>query len=126
MRALVIANGDSPSPGLLEELAATADLVVAADGGADLALARGIQPALVVGDFDSITAEARAAVGEERLIEDADPDHTDLEKAVRVCIERGATRVDIVAATGGRADHALANLSLLRRVPRPRRRQGGG
>jgi thiamine pyrophosphokinase len=46
-------------------------------------------------------------------VEDGDPDHTDLEKAVRWAIDRGARRVDIVAASGGRADHALANLSVL-------------
>jgi thiamine pyrophosphokinase len=36
-----------------------------------------------------------------------------LEKAISACITRGATRVDVVGAAGGRADHALANLSVL-------------
>jgi thiamine pyrophosphokinase len=38
---------------------------------------------------------------------------TDLAKAVSFALARGATTVDVVGAGGGRADHALANLSLL-------------
>jgi thiamine pyrophosphokinase len=40
-------------------------------------------------------------------------DTTDLQKAIAFALERGASEIDVVAAGGGRADHALANLSVL-------------
>jgi thiamine pyrophosphokinase len=115
MRCLVIANGECPSVALLKELTGRAALTVAADGGANVALAAGMAPDAVVGDLDSVTAESRAALGEARVHLDDDIDATDLEKAIRFALARGATDIDVVAAGGGRADHAMANLSVLTR-----------
>jgi thiamine pyrophosphokinase len=113
VHVLVVANGDTPSLALMRELAARAALVVAADGGADRALACGIRPAFVVGDLDSVTAAARAELGGAAFVSAPDPDSTDLQKAVQFAVDRGATSIDIVCAGGGRIDHELANLSLL-------------
>jgi thiamine pyrophosphokinase len=112
MRALIIANGEPPSEALVRELAAAAALVIAADGGADAALAAGIIPGMVAGDLDSLSARARQMLSS-RLIHVDDNDSTDLEKTVTLALQQGATAIDIVAAGGGRADHALANLSVL-------------
>ena len=113
MRAAVIANGELPSIATARAFAGDADLVVAADGGADKALALGLRVDVVLGDFDSIGEGTRSQLGEARLRRDADENRTDLQKAVEHCIAAGATRIDILAAGGGRADHALANLSML-------------
>jgi len=113
MRALVVANGQPPSPALLRRLAEAADMVVAADGGAAAVLAVGITPDAVVGDLDSITEHPELSLPPEILHRVPDPATTDLQKSVAFAIERGARAVDIVAAGGGRADHALANLSVL-------------
>jgi len=113
MRALVIANGTPPSDELMRQLAATAELLVAADGGADKAVAAGLHLDAVVGDFDSASAGVRRELGDEKLYPDPDPNRTDLEKAIDYCLSRGCDSVDIVAGGGGRADHALANLSVL-------------
>lgn len=90
-----------------------AALVVAADGGADKALALGVHVDAVIGDFDSVSDEARASLPSERFQPAPAPDATDLQKAIAFCVERGCDSVDVVAAGGGRADHALANLSVL-------------
>lgn len=113
MDAIIIANGEPPSGQLLRESAAAASLVVAADGGADIALRAGIRVDFATGDLDSISDEARGALGHGQLLVDRDPDRTDLQKALDLCIRRGASQVDILAAGGARPDHALANLSLL-------------
>jgi len=113
MRALLFANGDLPSRALIDALRAQADLVVAADGGVDKALASGVKVDVVVGDLDSASLEARASLPEDAVCPSGDTDSTDLQKAVAFCIERGGSVIDIVAAGGGRADHALANLSVL-------------
>ncbi len=120
MRALVIANGDPPSAALLEELREGAALVVAADGGARSALALDLMPDIVTGDLDSI-GDARDAIPADRIRPDTDPNATDLEKAVALCLDQGCAAVDIIGGAGGRADHALANLSVLVRFGRSAR-----
>ncbi|MBI5947673.1 MAG: thiamine diphosphokinase [Chloroflexi bacterium] len=107
-----MANGEPPSAGLLRELGAAADLIVAADGGAHAAMAAGLRVDMAVGDLDSLGGEARESLGDRVLLR-ADPNRTDLQKAIDYCLEGGCGEVDIAAAGGGRADHALANLALL-------------
>ncbi len=113
MRFLIVANGEAPSKALMAELSADADRVIAADGGADVALAAGMLPDAVVGDLDSVSSEARKRIPAERFHLDPDPETTDLQKAIEFAIRAGASAIDVVAAGGGRADHALANLSVL-------------
>lgn len=108
----MIANGDPPSPELAAEVLGGASLVVAADGGADRALALGMAVDAVVGDLDSLSDEARRAFAG-KLHLDADPDRSDLPKAIDYAITLGASAIDVLGAGGGRADHALANLSVL-------------
>jgi thiamine pyrophosphokinase len=115
VKAVVVAHGDvAPSD---RELAAGAELVIAADGGA-FALERwGIVPHVVVGDLDSL-GEDRAAVLERSgatvvrfpIAKDA----SDLELAMRYAIEHGADDILLLGIQGGaRIDHALVNVSLL-------------
>ncbi len=113
MRALVIANGEPCSAALANQLRAGASLVVAADGGVDRALALGLEPDAVVGDLDSASAAARDTLPPERFHHAPRLDMTDLQKAIAFAIEHGANEVDVICAGGGRADHALANLSVL-------------
>jgi thiamine pyrophosphokinase len=113
VRALVFAHGDPPSAELVNALATGADLIVAADGGADVALRFGIALDAVVGDLDSLSDNARARIPEPALHYQPRADMTDLEKAAAYCITRGCDVIDVVGAGGGRADHALGNLSVL-------------
>lgn len=88
-------------------------MLIAADGGAIPALDYGVVPDAVVGDLDSIDDSVRGRVPRERLRRVANLDTTDLEKAIEFALQLGMSEVDIVGAGGGRADHALANLSVL-------------
>lgn len=115
MQALVIAHGELPSAARVKELARSATLLVAADGGADAALALGIPIDAVVGDLDSIAAETVARLDPRIVHRIVNPDTTDLEKAIAFCEGQGATTIDVVGAHGGRPDHALANFSVLLR-----------
>ena len=90
---------------------ARAPHLVAADGGADRALALGAEPEAVIGDLDSLSQAARAHLGA-RVHEVPEQETTDFDKALR------AIRAPLVLAVGligGRADHALAALSGLLR-----------
>jgi len=113
VRALLFANGEPPSASLVAELSPGAGLVVAADGGSRHALSHGIVPDSVVGDFDSIDDDIRSRVPAANFHRLGALDTTDLEKAVAFAIAAGCTTIDIVGASGGRSDHALANLSVL-------------
>lgn len=113
MRALIFANGELPTLALIDSLRRDADLIVAADGGVDQALASGVEVDAVVGDLDSASETSRQTLPGDRFHHSPDPNATDLQKAIAYCIEQGCDEIDVIAAGGGRADHALANLSVL-------------
>ena len=113
--AVVIAHGDvAPAD---RELAASAQLVIAAEGGA-LALERwGIVPHLVVGDLDSLGADRAAALerrGATVIRFPVAKEASDRELAMRYALESGADDVVLLGILGGaRIDHALVNATLL-------------
>jgi thiamine pyrophosphokinase len=113
MRALVFAGGDGLDPRFRADLPPGAP-VIAADSGLDLAQRLGFRAELVVGDLDSVSAQAlRRAQADGTRVErhPADKDRTDLDLALSAAARRGATEVTVVGAGGGRLDHLLANLA---------------
>lgn len=115
MRAVIVANAPFRFWPEAYTLAREAPLLLAADGGANHLARVGLKPHFVVGDLDSIEPGVRAWIGEARIAPRPDQDHTDLEKTLLFAIEHGATEALVLAATGGRLDHALENLALLGR-----------
>ena len=113
--AIVFAGGEAPAPGALAGIAAGA-ILVAADSGLGHARAAGLVVDVVVGDLDSVDPldlDAAIADGSDVERHPADKDATDLELALHVARARGARRVVVVGAGGGRLDHFLANALLL-------------
>jgi thiamine pyrophosphokinase len=124
--AVIIANGRFRPSAALRALVAKADLLICADGGLRYARALGRPPQLVVGDFDSSPAALVAWARRHRakfLRYPAAKDKTDTELALDAAVAWGVSAVDFIAVTGGRPDHALANLLLL--VAANRRGIGG-
>ncbi len=114
--AVIVANGVLTDPDQLRRLVATADLVIAADGGGAHLHALGLRPHWLIGDFDSLDIVVLAAFeAAGARIERHPPvkDATDLELALQLAQRLGAERIRVVAALGGRHDQALANLLLL-------------
>lgn len=98
-----------------------ADLVIAADGGLRWAQKLGVQADVVVGDMDSADGAALAEVeagGAEIVRHDPDKDATDLELALRLACERGASSITLIGGHGGRLDHFLGNIALLASLPK--------
>jgi len=118
VRALVVANAPWRWNRTQAARVLAAELVVAADGApttwrASVCGRRGGR------DLDSITAPVRRFVGEDALVLRAEQDHSDLHKTFAYCFdERGATALTVMAATGGRLDHAVENMGLLARWSR--------
>ena len=89
--------------------------VIAADSGADHALALGVPIDLAVGDFDSISAAGLATLerhGVRLERHPVDKEATDLELALDAAVAAHPRRVVVVGGTGGRLDHVLGELSL--------------
>jgi len=113
VKALIFAGGDAPA--LTSDDLAPHALTIAADSGLHHAVALGIVPDLVVGDLDSAdpaVVDQATAQGAEVLRWPSAKAETDLELAMAVAVERGATGLTIVGALGGRVDHLLANVAL--------------
>ena len=91
--------------------------VVAADGGARHADPLGLRIDLWVGDGDSLSADALAALLADGVPIDRvpfDKDESDTELALRAALAIHPEQIVILGALGGpRLDHALANLALL-------------
>jgi len=114
--AVVVANGAPPDPTIFDMLLRAADIVVAADGGARALIERDLPFTTIVGDLDSLPPDLldrwQTHGGDVRRYPRA-KDETDLELAVTEAMRRGAHRVVILGALGGRVDHQTANLLLL-------------
>jgi thiamine pyrophosphokinase len=115
---LIVAGGDPPGGNLLTKLAQQAGTIIAADKGAAYCLEAGVTPHLVVGDMDSAPAglqERLQDLGVEVKRFSPHKDYTDTRIALDEAVSRGAKDVEIVGAMGGRFDHELANVHLLKR-----------
>lgn len=82
------------------------DFVIACDKGYLYARHEGIQPQLVLGDFDSLPGEPP----DDAKVYPREKDDTDTMLAVKYAVEHGFERIELRCALGGRLDHALANL----------------
>jgi thiamine pyrophosphokinase len=111
--ALILCNGERPSKRLLIKLTRESDLVVAADGGANVARWAGITPDVIIGDLDSIRPATRKQFSSSMVIHMTRQDNTDLEKALDFVVTRGMREAVVVAATGQRLDFTLGNLSVI-------------
>lgn len=98
----------------LNQALTLAPILVAADGGADTALAMERIPEAVIGDFDSISENARETIPSERLFPVREQDSTDFEK----CLQRvEAAAVLALGFVGARLDHTMAACAVLTRFP---------
>jgi len=88
---------------------ARAPRLVAADGGADRALACGHEPEAVIGDDDSLSDTARALLSG-RIHRIAEQETTDFDKALRSIKARFVLALGVA---GGRLDHEMAVFNAL-------------
>jgi thiamine pyrophosphokinase len=113
---LIVTGGEAPESAFLRERAGMARKVIAADRGAQYCLNAGVTPDLVVGDMDSLPANAYRRIrdlGVALKVHPAMKDETDTSLALEEAISLGADEVELIAATGDRFDHSLANVHLL-------------
>lgn len=111
--AVIIAGGPVPPVAWARPILESASLIFCADSGLHLCLACGLQPDMLVGDLDSVGPEQLGRLPPPRFgVEHhpADKDESDLDLTLRALARHHQGPVDILAALGGRLDHALFNL----------------
>ncbi|MFM7019056.1 thiamine diphosphokinase [Flavobacterium sp.] len=111
--ALIIANGAPCSFDLLGQLLEWSPIVVVLDNAIDRVLQLDIKVDVLLGDFDGdfdpeIYKEKQYPL---EIVHTPNQEKTDLEKALDYLVEKGHKAVNIVWATGKRADHTLANIT---------------
>jgi thiamine pyrophosphokinase len=111
---VTLVGGAPTTPRALGAALRLAPCLVAADGGADRALAAGVMPRAVIGDFDSISPAGRAALPSDRLHPISEQETTDFDKALRSVV---APFVLALGFAGARIDHGLAVFNTLVRHP---------
>jgi len=111
--ALIIANGEACSSELLGELLEWSPLVIVLDSAIHRVLDLNIKVDVLLGDFDrNFDADKiREEQDPIEIIYTPDQDKTDLEKAFEYLIGRGFPAVNVVWATGRRADHTITNIT---------------
>lgn len=111
--ALIIANGAACDPELLGQLLEWSPLVIVLDSAIERVIELGIKVDVLLGDFDrgfdpEIYKTSQFPI---EIVHTPDQDKTDLEKAFDYLIERKIPAVNVVWATGKRADHTITNLT---------------
>ena len=111
-RCVIICASPYSQPDFIRESIDVNDYVICADGGFDTALKAGVKPDIVIGDFDSKKKESDVNI--KSIVLPVEKDDTDGIYCVRYAMSEGFEEFLILGATGGRADHMYANLSLLK------------
>ena len=111
--ALIIANGASCSEELMGQLLEWSPLVIVLDSAIERVLELDIKVDVLLGDFDrgfnpEYYLEKQYPL---EIVHTPNQDKTDLEKAFDYLIEKGHKAVNVIWATGKRADHTITNIT---------------
>lgn len=102
----------------LQKQGKEADCIVSVDGGLETTKALGLMPDAIVGDFDTARREMLEEYRRNPAIlwdvHKPEKDETDTELAINTAMKMDCRRLLILGATGGRLDHELSNIHLLK------------
>ncbi|HYK08072.1 MAG TPA: thiamine diphosphokinase, partial [Candidatus Eisenbacteria bacterium] len=137
MNIVIFTGGEFIKSNLTQKAIQEADMILAADSGAEYALQNNIYPSAVLGDLDSISASTKVTIEKHgtqfvnlpttllsnpnRNPHDSqEKDQTDTELAVQYAIEQGAKKITLLGGNSGdRFDHVIANLLLTATISVP-------
>jgi len=109
-RCIVI--GSMPVDFDLKSILFPNDFIYCADGGYIHAQKHGIEPHIIVGDFDSSVQPEETNVKVIKL--PCEKDDTDTYYIARQVVAEGYTHAVFCGVTGGRLDHTFANIQMLK------------
>ncbi|MCE2993867.1 MAG: thiamine diphosphokinase [Alphaproteobacteria bacterium] len=113
MNVLIIA--DSPDCDIKREYQRGIDITICLDG-AIAKIPEGTHIDYIIGDFDTIERNnIDTSILDAKHIKITEQDSTDLEKGIEYALSLGASSICIANAFGGRSDHSLYNISMLKK-----------
>lgn len=115
-RAIIFYNGDLSDLTNAKKYIRSDDYLICADGGTKYALALGLKPDIILGDFDSLAPELQESLkGKdiEWITYNKEKDETDSELALQHAIEKGYKTILLFGVLGSRIDHMLTNIFAL-------------
>jgi thiamine pyrophosphokinase len=117
-KACIFCNGRLNNPVRVRQIAEDCDLLIAADGGTRYCADLGLTPHVIIGDADSNGSDRwKNNTSIERIRYPINKDKSDAALAVDYALDLVCRQAILVAATGGRLDHTLANVALLASHP---------
>ena len=114
MRAVIIGSGEIKDYKKAKSRILAEDYIICADGGYDHAVKMGVNPDILIGDFDSISNIPNDT---EKVQYPTRKDMTDSHIAMDKALEKGYDEMLLLGFTGDRADHSLTNILLLINYP---------
>jgi thiamine pyrophosphokinase len=115
-RAVIFINGSYADLDGIRARLRQDDYLVCADGALRVLDRLGLQPQVLLGDFDSVEPallQSAEAAGVELIRFPQEKDYTDGELALRHVAAAGYRQILLLGAWGGRIDHSLGNLLML-------------
>lgn len=119
MKCLILTGGNPPEQQCLKEHMKNADVIIGADGAADVFCKYGLVPDVLIGDFDTAKAmnvQYLEDHGAKVIRLQQEKDETDTEAAVGYALDMGSEDIVILGATGSRIDHTFSNIMMLVRA----------
>jgi thiamine pyrophosphokinase len=117
IKVIVVLGGDITEPKFYRQLITEHDFLIAADGGSENVRKLGLVPNAAIGDFDSTSRDTMDWLLRHQVDLRSYPtnkNQTDGELALAAAIDAGADLITLTASWGGRLDHTISNLFLLR------------
>lgn len=119
MKAVCVCNGSISDYEIIKKYIQESDYIISVDGGAGHLRKMGINPDILIGDFDSANSrdlDYYVSKGINVSKFPVEKDMTDSELAIEKVLELGATEVVFLGALGTRIDHSFANIMLLKKM----------
>jgi len=120
-KCAIVANGSHEN---LEEFLfyfQECDIIIGVDGGLNALSKIGIEPTVILGDFDSVHGQVLESYQNKGIPSISFPkrkDATDSELAIDYAIEQNLSTLYLFGMTGKRLDHGLTNIHMLRKIPK--------
>ena len=115
-KVMIITGGEKPIFSEIAGIVNEVDVIICADSGGDYAYEHHIMPHYLLGDFDSISAEAKEFFLTRKQVQlltvPMEKDFTDSQMAMELAKELQAEKVYVCGGWGSRLDHSITNIFL--------------
>lgn len=116
MRAVIVSGGSLNDISLIKRYMTSDSRLIACDSGLNHVYRAGLKPDIILGDFDSVEPEILEYfknMGIDITTYPVKKDSTDTELGIFAAEKLGADDIIILAGSGTRLDHTIANIQIL-------------